>query len=288
MIFFPILLLFNPPIKKLKKMNEIAFIGAGKMVSAIVKSLLKSGVYKSKDISCCSAKDGTSEKLSKDTGIIRRENIQDLLSCNPKTLVLGCKPQQISELPKEVSELTENILILSIMAGIPLKKLSATFPKARNIVRSMPNTPGQIGEGITGYLFASKPNAEDQENIQKILSSLGKFEELNEEVDLDRVTAISGSGPAYIFEFTSALQEAGKEIGLSQENANKFAKQTVIGAAKLMEISNLSPEELRNQVTSPNGTTQAALESFCSNQFRKIITEATMAAKNRSIELSNE
>ena len=156
------------------------------------------------------------------------------------------------------------------------------------MVRSMPNTPGQIGEGITGYLFASKPNAEDQENIQKILSSLGKFEELNEEVDLDRVTAISGSGPAYIFEFTSALQEAGKKIGLSQENANKFAKQTVIGAAKLMEISNLSPEELRNQVTSPNGTTQAALESFCSNQFRKIITEATMAAKNRSIELSNE
>lgn len=269
-------------------MNDIAFIGAGKMVSAIVKSLLKSGVYKPKDISCCSAKDGTSEKLSKDTGIIRKENIQDLLSYNPKTLVLGCKPQQISELPKEVSELTENILILSIMAGIPLKKLSARFPKARNIVRSMPNTPGQIGEGITGYLFASKPNAEDQENIQKILSSLGKFEELNEEVDLDRVTAISGSGPAYIFEFTSALQEAGKEIGLSQEKANKFAKQTVIGAAKLMEISNLSPEELRNQVTSPNGTTQAALESFCSNQFRKIITEATMAAKNRSIELSNE
>ena len=81
----------------------------------------------------------------------------------------------------------------------------------------MPNTPGQIGEGITGYLFASKPNAEDQENIQKILSSLGKFEELNEEVDLDRITAISGSGPAYIFEFTSALQEAGKKIGLSQE-----------------------------------------------------------------------
>ena len=110
-------------------MNDIAFIGAGKMVSAIVKSLLKSGVYKPKDISCCSAKDGTSEKLSKGTGIIRKKNIQDLLSCNPRTLVLGCKPQQISELPKEVSELTENILILSIMAGIPLKSYLPHSPK---------------------------------------------------------------------------------------------------------------------------------------------------------------
>ena len=108
-----------------------------------------------------------------------------------------------------------------------------------------------------------------------------------EEIDIDRVTAISGSGPAYIFEFTSALQEAGKEIGLSPELANDLALETVVGAANLMKESKFSPEELRNQVTSPNGTTQAALESFSNDQLREIVSRAAHAARDRSIELSN-
>jgi len=158
---------------------------------------------------------------------------------------------------------------------------------ARNIVRSMPNTPGQIGSGITGYLFASSPSQEDRDTIHKVLSSLGQVREVVEETDIDRVTAISGSGPAYIFEFTSALEDAGKEIGLSAELARDLALHTVLGAAKLMEKSNFAPEELRNQVTSPNGTTQAALESFSNDQLRAIISRAAHAARDRSIELSN-
>ena len=257
------------------------------MVSAIVHSLLSGGTYKSEQIACCSANDGTSEKLSTDTGISRLESVDQMLEKSPRTLVLGCKPQQLSKLPLSIAEKTEDCLILSIMAGTTLKRLQQSFPKAKNIVRSMPNTPGQIGEGATGYFFLKDPESEDAETIQSILSSLGQTHLLRQEDELDLVTAISGSGPAYLFEFTCALEEAAREIGLNAQIAKELALQTIIGSAKLMENSDFSPEELRNQVTSPNGTTQAALESFSSDELREIVKRAVTAARNRSIELSN-
>jgi pyrroline-5-carboxylate reductase len=156
------------------------------------------------------------------------------LPFGPSILVLGCKPQQLSEIPPEINQSSEGMVILSIMAGITLERLKKVFPMARNIVRSMPNTPGQIGSGITGYLFASNPSQEDRETILKVLSSLGQVREVDKETDIDRVTAISGSGPAYIFEFTSALEEAGKKMGLSAELSRDLALHTVLGAAKLM------------------------------------------------------
>lgn len=267
---------------------SVGFIGAGKMVSAIVHSLLGTNSFTPKQISCCSARDGTSEKLSGATGISRFDSVEEMLSSSPSVLVLGCKPQQLNELPPSVSEKSAGCLILSIMAGVPIAKLSKAFPQARNVVRSMPNTPGQIGHGVTGYLFAKSPSLKDQEIIGQILSSLGKAHELGEEADLDRVTAISGSGPAYVFEFTSALEEAGRAIGLSRKLAKELALSTVTGAARLMEYSDLPPKELRDQVTSPNGTTQAALESFSADELRTIIRHAVEAARARSVELSHE
>jgi pyrroline-5-carboxylate reductase len=172
------------------------------------------------------------------------------------------------------------------MAGITLERLREAFPKARNIVRSMPNTPGQIGEGVTGYLFAQGPSSEDAQLVNKVLSSLGEACLVEFEDDIDRVTAISGSGPAYLFEFACALEKAAEDIGLSPDLAEKLSRQTIVGAAKLIEQSGLHPEELRNQVTSPNGTTQAALESFSSSQLREIVIKAANAARERSIELS--
>ena len=266
---------------------EIAFIGAGKMVSAIVKSLLHARIFEPEQIACCSANDGTSEKLSSDTGIVRFENIDQMLAINPRTLVLGCKPQQLSELPSNIAEKNEGCLVLSIMAGITLSRLHQSFPKAKNIVRSMPNTPGQIGAGATGYFFLNDPENDDAKIIRNILSSLGQTYLLKKESDLDNITAISGSGPAYLFEFTCALEDAAKEIGLNAQMAKELASQTIIGSAKLMENSSFSPEELREQVTSPNGTTQAALESFLSDQLRETVKRAARAAKKRSIELSN-
>jgi pyrroline-5-carboxylate reductase len=266
---------------------KVAFVGAGKMVSAIVKSLLRSGIFEPTDIACCSANDGTSEKLSEETGIGRFDSIETMVEAKPDLLTLGCKPQQLALLPDSISESTEGTLILSIMAGITLDRLSSVFPNARNVVRSMPNTPGQVGAGATGFLFANSPDEQDRDLINKILSSLGFVREVEDEGDIDRVTAISGSGPAYVFEFACALEEAGKDIGLEPSLARELASHTIIGAAKLMEGSDLHPEELRNRVTSPNGTTQAALESFSADELREIVRKAAHAARNRSIELSD-
>jgi len=268
--------------------NRISFVGAGKMVSAIVHSLLRSDAFSAEQISCCSAKDGTSEKLSQATGISRFNSVEDMLATPTSILVLGCKPQQLGEMPPSVSDLTSGCLILSIMAGIPISRLSQVFPHSRNLVRSMPNTPGQIGYGVTGYLFDQSPIEEDRKVIESILNALGQSHELKEEEDIDRVTAISGSGPAYLFEFTSALEEAGRAIGLSGKLARELAIGTMAGSARLMESSELDPKQLRDQVTSPNGTTQAALESFSEDDLRSIVRHAVEAARTRSIELSHE
>ena len=266
---------------------EIAFVGAGKMVSAIVQGLLRTQTFRPSQIGCCSAKDGTSEKLSLATDIIRFDDLDAMLAENPQTLVLGCKPQQLAELPQSIAEKTANCLVLSIMAGVTTSRLHQSFPEAKNVVRSMPNTPGQIGAGATGYFFMKIPEESEMKIIRNILSALGKIYPMEQESDLDRVTAISGSGPAYVFEFTCALEEAAKRIGLDSWIARELALQTVFGSAKLMETSVLSPAELREQVTSPNGTTQAALETFSSDQLREIIYRAAVAACKRSIEFSN-
>ena len=138
-------------------------------------------------------------------------------------------------------------------------------------------------------IFLTSPlPPEDGDIIEQILSSLGAVYELSEEADLDRVTAISGSGPAYVFEFTCALEEAARAIGLSGKLAKELAQHTITGAARLIESAELHPKELRDQVTSPNGTTQAALESFSADNLRTIVRHAVEAARARSVELSRE
>ena len=154
--------------------TKLAFIGAGKMVSAIVHSLIRSKSFIPKEIACCSAADGTSDKLAKETGILRFDSIEEMLLSSPTVLILGCKPQQIKELPTSIAELSSGCMILSIMAGIPIVRLSKKFPLARNIVRSMPNTPGQIGHGVTGFLFSQSPSISDRELIEKPLALLDK------------------------------------------------------------------------------------------------------------------
>ena len=267
---------------------DVGFVGAGKMVSAIVHAILNSNLYTSSDIICCSAQDGTSERLSSETSILRSESIEEMLEFKPGILILGCKPQQFDLLPESISSDTSGSLIISIMAGITIDRLNECFQEARNIVRSMPNTPGQIGAGITGYLFANDPDEYDHQLTESLLSSLGEVVELPLESDIDALTAVSGSGPAYLFEFACALEEAARATGLSDELCKKLARQTIIGSAKLLEHNNeTSPEELRKQVTSPNGTTQAALESFSENNLREIVRKAVIAAQIRSKELSS-
>lgn len=264
-------------------MSKIAFVGAGRMASAIVGGILGKGVRPA-DVACTSGPDDTARKLSAKTGIAAHEDVAKLLD-GADVVVLACKPQQLATLDPRLAELTAGKLILSILAGKRLSSLSEKFPKARNIVRVMPNTPGQIGAGVSGWCSLQILSDGDRKLVDLILGALGKMVGLREE-QLDAVTGLSGSGPAYVFEFAAALREAGIAVGLDRETAKLLAYETLLGAAKLLVQSPEEAEELRNQVTSPNGTTFAGLKRMEAHNFRGIIAETVDAATKRSVELS--
>ncbi len=265
-------------------MRGIAFIGAGRMASAMVAGLLRDAVYPADEIACTCGEDPTGPELAQRTGITYEPSVQALIE-RAETIVLACKPQQFAALDPALAEYSKGRLIVSILAGTPLARLAVKFPYARNIVRAMPNTPGQIGQGVTGYASRDPLTSEDDALANRILGSLGLVVALSED-KLDAVTAVSGSGPAYVFEFTAALREAAEQAGLPPDVADILAKETVVGSALLMRESGTDPVELRKAVTSPGGTTQAALESLEADGFRAIVDRAVLAATRRSVELA--
>ncbi len=267
-------------------MSNIAFIGAGRMASAMVGGLISSGAARPSDLACIGGNDDTAKHLAEATGIRLAGSLPDLLA-KAEAVVLACKPQQLSGLDASLVALTGGKLVLSILAGKRIERIAQTFPGARNVVRAMPNTPGQIGAGITGWCSLRPLSDGDRSIVTAILGSLGKTVELQESL-LDAVTALSGSGPAYVFEFAAALREAGVAAGLTREAAYSLAVETILGSAKLMARSTAEAEELRNQVTSPNGTTYAGLKRMEARGFRDTILETVIAARDRSIELSRE
>ena len=203
------------------------------------------------------------------------------------TLVVAFKPQHLATADPALANLTDGKLVLSVLAGKKISSLQRIFPQARNIVRTMPNTPGQIGAGITGWCVTAPLSATDRATVETILGALGKAVEVSE-AQMDAVTGVSGSGPAYVFEFAAALRDAGVAAGLAPETAQTLAVETLLGAARLLARKNIEPETLRNQVTSPNGTTFAGLQRMAARDFRGVVREAVLAAKARSEELSKD
>lgn len=254
------------------------------MASAIIRGLLEKKHYQPSEIACTCGNDPTGPQLAEETGIRYCEDITAAVR-QSDAVVLACKPQQFASLEPELIEAATGKLILSILAGTPLARLSEKFAAARNVVRTMPNTPGQIGAGVTAFAPLEPLSKDDIEIVENTLSSLGNFHEV-EETDLDAVTALSGSGPAYVFEFAAALREAGINCGLDADLANSLTIDTLLGAAMLLAESESSAEDLRNAVTSPGGTTAAALQVFNDSDFRKLVDQALAAAKARSLELA--
>jgi pyrroline-5-carboxylate reductase len=256
------------------------------MASAIVEGLLTAKVSTPAQLACVDGGDNTARQLADRTGVGAPSDLASLLT-PADTIVLACKPQQLAGLDPRLADLAAGKLVLSILAGKKLASLAKVFPRARNIIRSMPNTPGQIGAGISAW-SALKPLAPaDRAIADAILGALGQVVELPED-QLDAVTGLSGSGPAYVFEFTAALREAGVAAGLSRDTAWKLALATVLGSARLMARTGTEPEVLRDQVTSPNGTTYAGLQRMKARDFRGLITETVVTATERSKELSKD
>ena len=267
-------------------MARFAFIGAGRMASAMVGGLLARKAAAPADIACLGGNDETAPTLARRTGITAAADPAALL-IGADTVVLACKPQQLAGLDPRLGELTAGRLVISILAGTRLARLAGTFPRARNLVRAMPNTPGQIGAGITGWCARQALSTGDRRLVDTVLGSLGQVVELEEKF-LDAVTALSGSGPAYLFEFVAALREGGVAAGLARDVAARLAQETVLGAARLLTETGAEPEALRDQVTSPHGTTYAGLQVMAARGFRAMVKETILAAKARSEELSRE
>jgi pyrroline-5-carboxylate reductase len=252
----------------------------------MVGGIVQSGAWPAGKIRCTSAPDGTAEALAKKSGIGFTYDWDELVH-EASWIVLACKPQQLGQLPEALKALSAGRRVLSILAGTTLKRLQGVFPDAANLVRCMPNTPGMIGSGITAYSPLHPFSGEEESDVRKMLGALGETVAMPES-SLDAVTGVSGSGPAYVFEFVAALRDGGIAAGLDEATAYKLALKTVQGAAHLLEAVPETPETHRDWVSSPGGTTLAGLGVMEKAQFREIMRKTVAAAAARSKELSGE
>ena len=261
-------------------------IGAGNMGGALLSGWLKAKIINPRNLAVLDPTPGTEAVFAIERGARHLTSPEDI----PKSIdvvLLAVKPQSLSSLARHVSaNLPAGALLISIIAGVSVARLQALFPSAR-IVRAMPNTPASIGRGVSAYVASSELNDEMTEKAEALLKVSGTVVCVDSDEKINAVTAISGSGPAYLFYLAETLEAAGRSLGLDPETAATLAQQTVIGASALMEASERSPSELRTAVTSPGGTTQAALDVLMSeNGLGPLMRQTTKAAMDRSRELS--
>lgn len=253
------------------------------MAGAIVRGMISSGAAKPEEIACSCGNDDTGKKLSAETGISLCASLKEMFA-GAQTVVAACKPQQLAEVAKSAGEARAKLLI-SILAGTTIARLRECFPGVGQIVRAMPNMPAQISQGISCFAPESELSADELGAVETALGAIGEYMQV-EESRLDAVTALSGSGPGYVFEFAAALIEGAKSIGFTDAEAKRLTEKTLLGSAMLLNSSELSADELRTAVSSPGGTTLAALEVFEKSGFRKTVADALKAAEKRSEELS--
>lgn len=267
---------------------SIGFIGAGNMASALVGGMIANGIS-ADSIMLSDINQEQLQQLKKQFGIRIAKNNQELIqTC--KTVVLAVKPQVMRDV---ISELASDLrkhkpLLISIAAGITISSLTKWIADDLPIIRCMPNTPALVKLGASALYPNELVNESQKQAAQNILGAVGIIEWLENEAQIDAVTALSGSGPAYYFLMMEAMIEAGKNLGLSETSARTLTMQTALGAASMAQKSDVGIAELRRRVTSPKGTTEAALNSFNENKFSTIVATAMTAAQKRSIELSKD
>lgn len=266
--------------------KKIAFIGPGVMAEAMIAGLLRQKLSKPDNITVSGPREERGAELNKKHGIKFTSDNQSAVH-HADVVVLSVKPQRLTEVMKGLKGIRSDALVLSIIAGANIKKISSGL-KHKAIVRSMPNTPGQIGEGITVWTSSKEVTNEQQEMTRAILGALGEEVFVEDESYLDMATALSGSGPAYVFLFTEALIDAGVHMGFPRRIAEQLVLQTIKGSASFYEAAGRHPATLRNQVTSPGGTSAEALYYLEKAGFRTAISRAVWAAYQRSLELGKE
>lgn len=273
---------------------RVSFIGGGNMANAIIGGLVSAGVP-TNDIIVSDPYRPTREALEQNYGVKTTVDNNETITRSGILLILAVKPQVMKAVAQGISKVVQQYrpLIISIAAGITIKDLTkwllvnasdSALPPA--IVRCMPNTPALVGEGATGVFATDQVSMAQKDGANIVLKSISKaIFWVDKESLIDAVTGISGSGPAYFFLMVEALENVGVKMGLPLEVARGLAAQTCMGAGKMLVTSTDTPAELRKKVTSPNGTTQAAIESFEANDLRLVVEKAALAANDRGEEL---
>lgn len=267
--------------------KKIAFIGAGVMGRAIIGGLLNKGLVTPDQIVAADPSENARQSLESDFGITTvADNLAALADAH--IMVLCVKPQIMPTVLDGLRGHVAHIeLAISIAAGVTLKAVEEGLA-LMHVARAMPNTPGQIGQGISVWTSTPEVTGEQHDQAQQILEAMGQAIYVHDEKYLDMATALTGSGPAYVFLFIEALIDAGVRMGFSRDVATTLAMQLVKGSAAYLAQSGAHPTVLRNQVTSPGGTTAAALYELEKGNFRTAISDAIWAAYQRSIELGED
>ncbi|TKB47705.1 pyrroline-5-carboxylate reductase [Thalassotalea mangrovi] len=267
------------------KQPKLAFIGGGNMATAIIDGLLKSGYDATKILASAPSK-ATRHRLAADYNINIAEK-NNVAAYFADIIILAVKPQLIPQISREIAftlrSLGQKTPIVSLAAGTTLAQLSDQF-MSWPVALAMPNLPSAVSQGLTGLVANEHCSIRERESMEQVFSLIGKVVWLKDEDQMPAIVAMAGSAPAYFFLFLEAMKQVGTDMGLSQQTAAKAALQSGLGACMMAADSSDDFKTLRERVTSPNGTTEQAINSFKDNNFSKIIEQAMWAAANKAAE----
>ena len=263
---------------------KIGFIGAGKMASAIIKGLIRTEFLKPENIIASQVEENIEEK-SKILGIrVINDNLE--VAKDSEIVFIATKPNQVKDVLTEISkEISTNKLVVSIAAGVTTEKLENNLPEKTRVIRVMPNTPALVSEGMSGMVGGKYAKQEDLDYIQKLLSTIGKCIVVDNESQIDIVTAISGSGPAFYYKVINEIARAGEKLGLDYEKSLMLSIQTAIGSAKMALNREISMEELISNVATKGGCTRVGVDCMDDNNTEKLFFDVIESTTKKAHEL---
>ena len=269
----------------LRMSGPLAIVGAGNMAEAIVRALLRAGVYRADEITAADPSPDRRDLFARELHVRAVESAADAVP-GARVVLLAVKPQQMSSVLREIAPVVaDDALVVSIAAGISITSIeSGLAPKRCRVIRTMPHTPLLVGSGAVAIAPGTRATPDDLALARRLFEPAAVVIDVTED-KLDAVTALSGSGPAYLFYLVEQMTSAGEEMGLSSDEARILAVRTAIGSGKMLESADVPVSELRRRVTSPGGTTEAALAHMQQHQLDRIVIDAIKAAQRRGREL---
>jgi pyrroline-5-carboxylate reductase len=269
-------------------MSKIVFIGAGSMAEAMISGLIEKKMYSGKEIIVTNrSNDERLQELSRHYGVTTSRDYKKILK-KASVVVLAFKPKDVVESLSLLKEdLSSDHLVISVIAGVSTDSITNLLGFEGPVIRAMPNTSASIGQSATAITSGNWTNDKHEQLARALFEAIGKVITVDEEA-MHLVTGLSGSGPAYFYYMIEAMQDAAVQEGMTEETARELIFQTFVGAAGMVKASNKTPRQLRKEITSPNGTTEAGIKMLQQEQFKESISSCIKTAKNRSEEMGKD